>query len=278
MINNQGRVKTAGQILLIDTNLIFPNKNQPRKSFSSEELEQLSTSIRRNGVIQPLTVRKMGDAFELIAGERRLRAAKAANLRSVPCIVMEADEQSSAVISLLENIQRSQLNFLEEAKAIQTLAKYYGMKQEDIASSLGMSQANVSNLLRILRLTPEALIMLAENSMTQRHARALLKLEPQEQIQAAKQICEKKMTVSAAEKLVENILNEKNKPCRIRKIFFNDVKIFINTINHAIETMQNAGIEAFVSRSESEDGCTITINVPKAKRAVGDISGKQKCI
>lgn len=278
MINNQGRVKTAGQILLIDTNLIFPNKNQPRKSFSSEELEQLSTSIRRNGVIQPLTVRKMGDAFELIAGERRLRAAKAANLRSVPCIVMEADEQSSAVISLLENIQRSQLNFLEEAKAIQTLAKYYGMKQEDIASSLGMSQANVSNLLRILRLTPEALIMLAENSMTQRHARALLKLEPQEQIQAAKQICEKKMTVSATEKLVDNILNEKNKPCRIRKIFFNDVKIFINTINHAIETMQNAGIEAFVSRSESEDGCTITINVPKAKRAVGDISGKQKCI
>lgn len=278
MINNQGRVKTAGQILLIDTNLIFPNKNQPRKSFSSEELEQLSTSIRRNGVIQPLTVRKMGDAFELIAGERRLRAAKAANLRSVPCIVMEADEQSSAVISLLENIQRSQLNFLEEAKAMQTLAKYYGMKQEDIASSLGMSQANVSNLLRILRLTPEALIMLAENSMTQRHARALLKLEPQEQIQAAKQICEKKMTVSAAEKLVDNILNEKNKPCRIRKIFFNDVKIFINTINHAIETMQNAGIEAFVSRSESEDGCTITINVPKAKRAVGEISEKQKCI
>ena len=261
------KTKTAGQILLIDTDRIFPNKNQPRESFSTEELKLLSESIRRNGIIQPLTVRRNGDTFELIAGERRLRAAKNANLKSVPCIIMEVDEQSSAVISLLENIQRSQLNFLEEAKAIRTLSAFYGMRQEEIASSLGMSQSNVSNLLRILRLEPEALRILSENGLSQRHARALLRLDGKEQTDAARTVAEKSLTVSQTEKLVERLIEEKNKPKRNKKIFFKDVRIFINTINHAVETMQSAGIDAYVDKTESEEGYTITVSVPKAKKA-----------
>lgn len=257
--------KTAGQILLVDTNSIFPNKNQPRENFPQEELKLLSESIRRNGIIQPLTVRKTGDTYELIAGERRLRAAKAANLKSVPCIIMEVDEQSSAVISILENVQRSQLNFLEEARAIQTLYSFYGMRQEEIASSLGMSQPAVSNLLRIMRLTPEALQLLAENGFTQRHARALLSLEGEDQTKAAKTVCEKMLTVCQTEKLVEKLIAEK-KPKPVRKIFFTDVRIFINAINKAVETMQSAGIEANVEKAESEEGFTITVNVPKAYR------------
>lgn len=254
--------------MLIETNRIFPNKNQPRKYFSQEELELLSQSIRQNGIIQPLTVRRNGEMFELIAGERRLRAAKEANMRFVPCILMEVDEQSSAVVSLLENIQRSQLNFLEEANAIYSLSKHYCMRQEEIALSLGMSQSCVSNLLRILRLTPEALKLLSENGFTQRHARALLKLEGEKQTEAAKIICEKKLTVSATEKLVEKMIEESlPKKSKFRKIFFNDVRIFINTINHAVETMQSAGIEAYVDRKESEEGYTITVTVPKARKS-----------
>ncbi len=268
MITKTAKTKTAGQILLIETNRIFPNRNQPRENFPRQEIEMLSDSIRRNGIIQPLTVRRSGDAYELVAGERRLRAAKAANLKSVPCIVMEVDEQSSAVISLLENTQRSQLNFLEEAKAIRTLCAYYGMRQEEIASSLGMSQSGISNLMRILRLEPQALNILASNGFSQRHARALLHLSPEKQIEAAQKVNEKKLSVSQTEKLVEKLAEEEAKPRGTRKIFFKDVKIFINTINHAVETMQSAGIEAYVDRKENDESYTITVNVPKAKKPV----------
>lgn len=268
MINKAAKTKTAGQILLIDVNRIFPNKNQPRENFPAEEIQLLSDSIRKNGIIQPLTVRKSGEAYELVAGERRLRAAKMANLKNVPCIIMEINEQNSAVISLLENIQRSQLNFFEEAKAIRTLSLYYGMRQEEIAASLGMSQPAVSNLLRTLKLEPQALKILAENGFSQRHARALLRLSPEKQIQIAAKVNEKKLNAAQTEKLVEKILQEEARPRRTRKVFFKDVKIFINTINHAVETMQSAGIDAYVDRTESEEGYTITVNVPKAKKAI----------
>lgn len=268
MITRTDKPKPAGQILLINTDKIVPNRNQPREYFGKEELDSLSESIRRNGIIQPLTVRKSGDHYELVAGERRLRAAKKANLKSVPCIVMEIDQQSSAVISLLENIQRSQLNFLEEAKAIKTLTRYYGMSQETIGASLGMSQCSVSNLMRILKLPEDVLTMLVKNSMTQRHARALLKLPGEELKEAAETICEKKMNVAETEKYIDNLIKKKEKVPRKRKVFFGDVKIFLNTINHAVETMQNAGIEALVERTENEDGFIITVNVPKAKKSV----------
>ena len=265
MVFTANKPKAAGQILLIDIDKISPNRNQPRENFTSDDLMILSRSIRENGIIQPLTVRKKGDGYELIAGERRLRASKLANLKCVPCIVMEVDDKSSAVFALIENLQRQQLDFIEEAKAIQTLASYYGMRQDEIASSLGKTQSAVSNLLRLLRLSPEIQQKLINNNLTQRHARALLKLSSHKQSEVIDIIVKKKLNVAQTEKLVESICAEEEKPHRKRKLFFGDVKIFINTINHAIETMQSAGIDAHVEKKESDSSYTFTVTVPKKR-------------
>lgn len=264
MVFTTTRPKAVGQILLIEADRIAPNKNQPRAEFPMEELEGLARSIKENGMIQPLTVRRTGDYYELIAGERRLRAAKMAKMKLVPCIVMEIDDKDSAVFALIENLQRQQLNFVEEAKAIKTLSLYYGMRQEDIASSLGKTQSAVSNLLRILRLPPEIQDGLTKNGLTQRHARALLILTPEQQKQALSIIIEKHLNVEQTEKLAETLAADSRKNRRKRKVFFKDVKIFIKTIDHAVETMQSAGISATCKRSEDDRNYTFVVTVPKS--------------
>lgn len=257
--------KTAGQIFLIETDKVIPNKNQPREHFDIESIKALSDSIRKNGIIQPLTVRRRNDGkYELIAGERRLRAAKMANLKGVPCIIMDVDDRNSAMFALIENIQRQELNFVEEARAIQKLSTIYGMRQEDIAIDIGKTQSAVSNLLRILRLSPEIQMGLIANGLTQRHGRALLKLSEQQQREALKYIIEKKLTVKQTEQLVERMLRKEPEQRQRRKIFFKDVKIFVNTINHAVEVMQTAGIKAKYEKTESEDEYTFVVRIPKA--------------
>ena len=256
--------KTAGQIFLIETDKVIPNGNQPREHFDTESIRALSDSIRKNGIIQPLTVRRRNDGrYELIAGERRLRAAKMANLKGVPCIIMEIDDRSSAMFALIENIQRQELNFVEEARAIQRLSTIYGMRQEEIAVDIGKSQSAVSNLLRILRLPADVQTALVDNGLTQRHGRALLKLSEPQQREAVKYIIEKKLTVKQTEQLVERMLSKEHTQRRHRKIFFKDVKIFVNTINHAVEVMQSAGIKARCEKTESEDEYTFVVRIPK---------------
>lgn len=255
--------KAVGQILLIDTDIIAPNRNQPRLEFPMEELESLSRSIKEHGMIQPLTVRRKGDYYELVAGERRLRAAKMARLRQVPCILMDIDDKSSAVFALIENLQRRQLNFIEEARAIKELAHRYNMTQGEIASSLGKTQSAVSNLLRTLKLPLDVQEKLVQNGLSQRHARALLSLTHEGQTKALATIIEKNLNVEQTEKLVEKISQEENKHCRKRKIFFKDVKIFIKTIDHAVETMQSAGIKATCEKSEDDENYKFTVTVPK---------------
>lgn len=263
MIFTSTKPKAVGQILLIDTDSIAPNKNQPRAEFPMEELESLARSIRENGLIQPLTVRRKGEYYELIAGERRLRAAKMAKIKQIPCIVMEIDDKNSAVFALIENLQRQQLNFIEEARAIKTLCTYYSMTQEEVASRLGKTQSAVSNLLRTLKLSPEVQEKLVRHGLSQRHARALLVLDDGQQKQALAQIIERSLNVKQTEKLVEAISNKENKHKRKRKIFFEDVKIFIKTIDHAVETMQNAGISASCQKSEDGEKYTFVVTVPK---------------
>lgn len=256
--------KTAGQIFLIETDKVIPNKNQPREHFDIENIKALSDSIRKNGIIQPLTVRRRNDGtYELIAGERRLRAAKMANLKGVPCIIMDIDDRNSAMFALIENIQRQELNFVEEALAIQRLSTIYGMRQEEIAIDIGKTQSAVSNLLRILRLSPEIRMKLVENGQTQRHARALLRLSDQQQGEALKYIIEKKLTVKQTEQLVERMLSKEPEPRQKRKIFFKDVKIFVNTVNHAVEVMQSAGIKARCEKTESDEEYTFVVRIPK---------------
>lgn len=192
------KFKSGGSIVLVPVKLIIPNPNQPRKNFSQCELEGLASSIKHNGIIQPLVIRRsIDDKYELISGERRLRAAKLVGLETVPCIVMTACDEQSALYAIIENIQRDNLNFFEEAEAISKLSLIYNLSQQEIAKKLGKSQSSLSNKTRLLNISPELRSVITENSLTERHARALLRLKNDvDRLKALLYIIEKKLNVS----------------------------------------------------------------------------------
>ena len=195
------------EITYVSVDLIGPNPAQPRKSFPRESLRSLADSISRNGVLQPLIVRRSGERYELIAGERRFRAASAAGLARVPCVVREADDGSAAELALIENVQREDLNFFEEAEAIRALIERCGLTQEKAAARLSCSQSYVANKLRLLKLSPEERETVLRNSLTERHARAALRVSDGEtRKKVLKQISEERLTVSSAEELVESVV------------------------------------------------------------------------
>lgn len=255
--------RTAGQVLLIPTEQIYPNPNQPRQVFDQEELVNLAISIRMNGILQPITVRQTGDAYELVSGERRLRASKLAGLVSIPCIVVEVNNMKSAVFALIENLQRQNLNYFEEALAIERLMSEYGLSQEDAARRLGKAPSTVSNKLRLLSLPEEARNKLMEKGLTERHARALLKLDKEEVMDVLNKIIERKLNVTQTEELIEDILNDKSTPKRQTKRMFSDVKIFLNTINSAVDTMKKSGIGADIRREDTGESYIYRIEIPK---------------
>ncbi len=255
--------RAAGQVLLIPHDKIFPNPNQPRRHFDQEELVNLAISIRMNGILQPITVRQTPKGYELVSGERRLRASKLAGLVTVPCIVVDVNSMKSAVFALIENLQRQNLGFFEEAKAIEKLMKEYSLSQEDAARRLGKAPSTVSNKLRILALPEKAQNLLIENNLSERHARALLRLKEEDVIPVLEKIIEKKLNVTAAEALVEEVLSEKETPKRHTKRMFSDVKIFLKTINNAVDTMQKSGIGAEVKREDTGDSYIYKIEIPK---------------
>ena len=261
MINEKPR--TAGQVLLIPTDQIYPNPNQPRQVFDQEELVNLAISIRMNGILQPITVRQTDKCYELVSGERRLRASRLAGLISIPCIVVDVNNMKSAVFALIENLQRQNLNYFEEAIAIERLMNEYGLSQEDAARRLGKAPSTVSNKLRLLSLPEKARICLMENRLTERHARALLKLEKEEVMDALERIIDKKLNVTQTEELVEDILSKKDFPKRQTKRMFSDVKIFLNTINSAVDTMKKSGIGADIKREDTGESYIYRIEIPK---------------
>lgn len=256
----------AGSVLLIAREEIYPNPDQPRRSFSMDELEGLAQSIHENGMLQPISVRiREGGGYELIAGERRLRAAGMIGMATVPCIVIRAQSEQSAVFALLENLQREDLNFFEEARAIASLMNHYGLSQEEMALRLGKAQSTLSNKLRLLRLSPRMCAQIEHAGLTERHARALLKLEDEHERQLVlDQVVRNQMNVAQTEKLVESRLKPKQGKKRNIKFLFRDVRIFMNTITHAVDTMRQAGIEADSERTEDEAYITYTVRIPKA--------------
>lgn len=262
----QGRTKSGGQILLIPQQDIYPNPSQPRKRFDSEELEGLAESIRLNGIIQPINVRRRDDGYyELIAGERRLRAARMVGLPRIPCILMEVTDEKSALFALLENLQREDLNFFEEAAAIHKMMAEYGLSQEDTARRLGKAQSTLSNKLRLLKLPDDVRYEILKAGLTERHARALLRLENSDNLtKALNIIIDKRLNVAETDKLVsqmlDNTLIQKKPPMKL----FKDVRIFINTLNHAVDTMRRAGIEADSAKSETEQYIEYTVRIPKS--------------
>lgn len=242
---------------------IFTNPNQPRTQFNEKEIEELAKSIEENGLIQPLVVRRILEGYELIAGERRLRACMLAGLDTVPCVILNVDTKQSAVLALLENIQRKDLSFFEQATAIEKLIQSWGLTQEEVAKKLGKAQSTIANKLRLLSLAKEERELIIKHNLTERHARALLKVNlPNRRVEILKEIIDRELNVINSEKLIDDkILVEKNKNKRL--IIVKDLRIFLNTINKAIDVMQSAGISAEIQNRENESYVEYTIKIPR---------------
>ena len=267
----------AGSILMIPRDEIYPNPDQPRRRFSMDELEGLAQSIHENGMLQPVSVRaRETGGYELIAGERRLRAAKMIGMSSIPCIVIRARSEQSAVFALIENLQREDLNFFEEARAIESLMDHYGLTQEEMALRLGKAQSTLSNKLRLHRLSPRICAQIESAGLTERHARALLKLDQEKERQEIlDQVIRDDLNVSQTEKLIASRLAPKAHKNKNVRFLFRDVRIFLNTIGHAIDTMRRSGIEADSEKTEDENFITYTVRIPKAVAYRMPASGRE---
>lgn len=261
--------KNSYRVKRIPVVQIKPNRSQPRVDFSVEELESLKDSIKENGILQPLTVRKItASEYELISGERRLRASIMAGLEEVPCILMECDEKQSAIFALLENLQREDLNPFEEAEGIQRLIIDLSITQEEAAVKLGKKQSTIANKLRLLKFKQEERVCMIESGLSERHARALLKLKDEEDRKIALgQIIAKGLNVQQTEEFVKQMLmkdqTKLNMESSHRKVIIKDVRIFMNTIDRAIHTMRVSGIDAISEQNETDEYLEYTVKIPK---------------
>lgn len=251
-------------VLEIPVNSISPNPNQPRKFFDAQALNELASSIKEYGILQPITVRKIRCGYELVSGERRLKASQLAGLSNIPAIVINADSDKSAILALLENLQREDLSFFEIAEGYQKLIKEQGLTQDDIARKLGKSQSTVANKIRLLRLTPIVRKIIREYNLTERHARALLNLEQEKQLAAVKTICENNLNVRQSEELISNMLKEKSKKQQTVKITgLKDTRLYTNTIKQAVDLMRENGICAEMEKNDFDWGIEYIIKVLK---------------
>lgn len=261
-----------GGILYLRTEDISPSPVQPRQYFDDGALRELSESIRNYGILNPLTLRLRGGRYELVAGERRLRAAKLAGLREVPCILLDVNREDASLIALVENLQRKDLDFIEEATGIRQLIQMFGMSQEEAARRIGRSQSAVANKLRLLRLPPDVLEALRQNGLSERHGRALLRLPDEEAQRAAlAYILEHDLTVAATDAYVDSLLAAPPEtpptppPARRRTFILKDVRLFLNSLTRNIELMKQGGIDAGIRREETPDALIVTISIPKAR-------------
>lgn len=252
---------------------VKPNPYQPRRVFSDNALEELATSILEHGLMQPITVRMIGDSYELIAGERRLKASKIAGLETIPAVVVEVTTKDSAVLALIENLQRENLNFLEESQAYQIIMQDYGYTQQELAGTLGKNQSTIANKLRILKLSPKVQNLLIENKLTERHARALLKLPNEEyQLKVLEKVIKQELNVKRTEQIIEQMLVEIKKDEMIQhksnqkvKTYIRDMRLVTNTITEAVNLIQKAGIDAKYTMKEHADSYEIRIKIPTNK-------------
>ena len=269
----------SNRVLFLPVDVIAPNPDQPRRVFPQHELEELAASIRSLGLLQPLTVRRGERGWELVAGERRLRAAKLAGLTEVPCLSLQIDSQRSSLLALVENLQRRDLDFWEEALALNKLISTYHLSQEEAARRIGKSQSAVANKLRLLKLPTPVLERLRDGGATERHARALLPLtDPVLQIQAADTILKEKLTVAQTEALVDQLLHPAPPAPpvrRPRRVFVvKDVRLFLNSLNRGMALMRSAGVDAQCSREDREEEILLTIHIPR--RAQEHVSRETK--
>ena len=272
-IESISNIEAAENVHQINVNDIIPNPFQPRKIFNHDSLQELSASIQEYGVIQPLIVRITANGYELVAGERRLRASKLAGKYQVPVIIKEFTDKEVAELAMIENLQREDLHFLEEAEGFQHLINSFGFTQEELAKRMGKNQSTIANKLRLLKLTPEVRAVVAAEKLTERHARSLLKIdEPRLQMEVLDIIREKGLNVRETEELIEEFLEdiakqieEKNTPKRTIVKVIRDVRIFINTINNVVGEMKKVGLKIKVKQEQDEEYIYINMRIPKRK-------------
>lgn len=270
---------------------IRPNPYQPRKNFNRSALQELAESIKQYGVLQPINVRKVGlGMYELVAGERRLRASQMAGLTKIPAVIVTVNENDSAIIALIENLQREDLTYLEEAESYYSLLSEHGLTQDELARKIGKSQSTVANKIRLLKLSPLVRKILSDNKLTERHARALLKLHDEQlQLKVLKIVCDKGYNVKKTEELVERALNKhfngKEKDKKINqpissiatvqhkhvKRIIKDIRIFVNTIKESIRIMKESGVVAKAAQYDRGEYFEFIVRIPKKENFIHHI-------
>ena len=251
----------TGRVVFLPPRSIHSNPAQPRECFPREALEELAASIRQHGILQPLSVRRFGTGYQLIAGERRLRAAVLAGLPEIPCILMQMDDRESAIAAMIENLQRQDLDYLEEARGIAAIMETGNLNQEQAARLLGKSQSALANKLRILRHSDSVLAALRQANLTERHARALLRLgEEGLKLKAIQEIVSQNMSVARAEQYISSLLEEREASPRKVNLYG-----FLNGLTQSLQKIQQCGIPAVSERRETEDQIIFTITIPKEK-------------
>lgn len=282
--------QNMGEIEYIAIDQIRPNPYQPRKNFNKTALMELAESIKAYGVLQPINVRKQSNGYyELVAGERRMRASQLAGLKCIPCIVVVLNDNDSAVVALIENLQREDLNFIEEAEGYTSLICDHGLTQEELARKIGKSQSTVANKIRILRLSPLVRKIILDNNLTERHARALLKIEDEQlQLKVLKEVCNNRMNVKKTEELIEKAIageegifqkaedangvsaqdrkDQGNKP-QVKRVI-KDLRIFVNTIKESVEMLKESGVSAKAAQFDRGEYLEFIIRIPKKENCL----------
>ena len=265
-------MKPTIHVLQLPAAEIRPNPRQPRRVFDEAGLRELAASIRAHGVLQPLTVRRTAEGWELIAGERRLRASRLAGLETVPCIESAAGDEESALLALIENLQRQDLHYFEEAAAIGDYIRRTGITQEEAARRLGRSPSALANKLRLLRLSPACREQLMQRCLTERHARCLLRLENEsERLAAIQYIADRQLNVAQTEQYIERRLAalQATPPAGRRTFILKDVRLFLNSVDHGLRLIRSAGVDAACNRQETEEDILLTIRIPKQRAPKG---------
>ena len=267
--NKENKEPKENQVLTLSIHDVEPNRNQPRKQFDEDAIEELADSIKQYGVIQPLIVQKKDKYYEIIAGERRWRASKLVGLKEIPAVIKDYSDKEALEIALIENIQRRDLHYLEEATAIAAYLRQSGSTQEEAAALLGRSPSALANKLRLLRLSPDCCRLLTEHDLTERHARALLRLEDEEErLNALHHIIRQHLNVAQTEQYIDKRLAQlQATPPSGRRVFLlKDVRLFLNSRARGLRLVREAGIGAESRREDTEDAILLTIRIPKNRR------------
>lgn len=270
VINNSNMISEV-KVVKVAIDQIFPNPYQPRKNFDEEALRDLSASIAQFGVLQPLLVAPADNGcYMLIAGERRLRASKMAKLQEVPVIISEYTSQQIAEIALIENLQREDLHFLEEAEGYEKLMEEFHLTQEAMAARVGKKQSTIANKLRLLRLSDRIRKILVEGGLTERHARALLKLDDEEkQVQVLTVVIDNGYSVRQTESYIEKLLEDKKQEKKKRMVIVNDVRIYLNSIKQVVSAIKDVGIPVAMEQTVEGDDVIVSLRIKNMKKPKG---------